>query len=327
MKVQELRKLLSSSDRGNLEKAFAECYKQLCKGQKEEMDPVLVDILEGKDIDKKKRESTVNFEELEQQIAEFIENAYAQNYFVPNRSVPKSQRPKWRFMVKNFIKSLEKVPLESEYYSRAVKLLADLYHLMCAACNCYLFSTDDPFRSIGWAQSGLFELLVKMTFASGYTRENIEQLLITACSGGLSVESLHIGQELVLLGGLRTTDVKLMAMEEAKKLVEGRMSKLGNLGRNSNGAYDLMDSVNELCGMILLISIELAEADAGIEYYFTHARNHDKEVTLYCILDLIHIMEDDDLWIRVYEYGIRKKIKPRDYLKDKYEKLKRERKG
>ena len=51
MKVQELRQLLSASNRELVEKAFVESYKQLRKGQKEEIDPVLIDILEGKASD------------------------------------------------------------------------------------------------------------------------------------------------------------------------------------------------------------------------------------------------------------------------------------
>ena len=47
MKVQELRNLLASAERGNLEKAFVECYKQLRKAQKEEYDPLVVALLEG----------------------------------------------------------------------------------------------------------------------------------------------------------------------------------------------------------------------------------------------------------------------------------------
>ena len=53
--------------------------------------------------EKKKKGSAVSFEELEREMEIFFENAYAQNYFAPNRVIPKSQRPKWRFMVKNFI--------------------------------------------------------------------------------------------------------------------------------------------------------------------------------------------------------------------------------
>lgn len=323
MKVQELRQLLSASDRKFVEMAFVKSYKQLRKGQKEEIDPVLIDILKGNVAEKKKTENGINFEDLEKQIDVFIKNAYAQNYIVPNRTIPKSQRPKWRFMVKNFIKELEKIPPESEKYVRAVKLLKDLYTLMCDACNYYLFSSDDPFRSIGWEQPKLFELLVKKTFAVDYSRENISQMLLYATTGGLSRESLHIEQEMVLLGGLRTSDVKLIAMEEAKKLVEERAKKLKGLGKQES-RYDLEDAVNELCGMILLLSIVLAEPETGVTYYFKHARKHDREITLYCALDLIDWMEEEDLWIKVYEDAVKGAIKPRESLKCKYEKYKRQ---
>ena len=79
MKVQELRKLLGNAEREHLEKAFVECYKQLRKGQKEEIDSILTMMLEGKAIEQKSVEAPVNFEELEQQIIVFIDNAYAQN--------------------------------------------------------------------------------------------------------------------------------------------------------------------------------------------------------------------------------------------------------
>lgn len=38
MKVQELRNMIKEADRGLLEKAFVECYKQFAKKQKEEAD-------------------------------------------------------------------------------------------------------------------------------------------------------------------------------------------------------------------------------------------------------------------------------------------------
>lgn len=323
MKVQELRQLLGASEREHLEKAFVECYKQLRKGQKEEMDAVLTDILRGKAVEQKKAEGSVSFEELEQQIVIFLDNAYAQNYFAPNRIIPKSQRPKWRFLVKNFIRELEKIPPESENYQKSVKLLADLYRLMCAACNTYLFSTEDPFRSIGWKQPDLFALLVKKTFAAGYAREGISGLLLCAATGGLSGESLHIQQEMALLGGLKTSDVRYMAMEEAKKLVEERTGQLASLKKYDNREYYLREAINELCGMILMIAVELAEPEEGIEYYFKYSREKNREIVLYRALDIVDWMKEDDLWLKVYEYGIKVKIKPRDYLQAEYEKRKR----
>ncbi|MDC7289100.1 hypothetical protein NXH76_14925 [Blautia schinkii] len=319
MKVQELRQLLSASERANLEKAFVECYKQLQKGQKEEIDVALADILEGKEAEKKKVESAVSFKDLEEQITVFIENAYAQNYFAPNRIIPKSQRPKWRFLVKNFIKDLEKVPPESEDHPAAVRLLTDIYKLICQACNYYYFNTDDPFRSIGWEQWKLYELLTKKTFSQGFSREDISRLVLLAATGGLSRESLHTDQQLVLIGQLRTSDVKYMAIEEAEKLIVEREGELRGFGKYDHKRYSLEDGVNELCGLVLMISISLAEPDTGIVYYFKHCWRRDIEITLYCALQLADLLDEAEAWLKIYEYGIKKKIKPRDYLCREYE--------
>lgn len=318
MKVQELRNLMTPAERGNLEKAFVECYKQLRKPQKEEIDDVLCALLEGKEAKAKKADAPADFEELSQQIYDFMFNAYAGNYFAPNRLIPKSQRPKWRFMVKDFIKELTKIPADSENYEKSVKLLTDLYKLICAACNTYLFSTEDPFRSIGWGQADLFALVVAKTFAGGYSREKIALLLPFAVSGGLSVESLYIETEFVLLNALKTSDVKYMAIEEAKKIIEGKENKFAGLKRYDS-RYELENTVNELCSLILLITIELGEAENGVAYFFAHVREHDKETVLYRALELVEFMEDDQLWLEVYKYGLTRKIKPGERLQAKYE--------
>lgn len=49
---------------------------------------------------------------------------------------------------------------------------------------------------------------------------------MTFSGGGLSRESLHIFQEMALLAQLNASDVKYLAIEEAKKLVENRAGKL-----------------------------------------------------------------------------------------------------
>jgi len=321
MKIQELRNLIKGADRELLEKAFAESYKQFTKRQKEEVDQIISNIFEGRNENKSKKEEILDFKALEAQITEFLKNAYAQNYFAPNRIIPKSQRPKWRFLVKNYIKELEKIPTKDENYAEAAKLLTDIYRLICEACNYYLFSTDDPFRSIGWEQQDLFQLVVKKNFGMGYPREKIAELLCYATSGGLSRESLHIYQESVLLAELRTSDVKYIVIEEAQKLIEERQRKLKELKKNESGRYCLSEMINELCGIILMIAIELAEPASGIEYYFKNCVRSDKEITLYCALDIVDWMEDDSLWIQVYEYGIGKMITPRSRLMQKYQQL------
>lgn len=322
MKVQELRDLLKAADRDLLEKAFVESYKHLTKKQKEEADQAITDALSGKSSKSTVKKESVNFDELELQITEFLENAYAQNYFAPNRIIPKSQRPKWRFMVKNYIKELEKISVDDANYTRSAKLLTDLYHMLCEACNYYLFSTDDAFRSVGWQQPDLFQMVVKKTFGDGYSREKISALLLYSVSGGLSRESLHIEQESVLLAELKTSDVKYMAIEEARKLIDERKQKLKGLKKYDSKRYSLEEEINNLCDVILMTAIELAEPSSGIEYYFQNYERSDKEITLYCALKIADWVEDEELWIKIYEYGIGKKIKPREWLVGKYESLK-----
>ncbi len=115
-----------------------------------------------------------------------------------------------------------------------------MYKLICAACNYYLFSTEDPFRSIGWQQANLFHLLVMKAFEEGYSREKISELLLLASSGGLSRESLHIDQELVLIAALKTSDLKYMAVEEARKLIENQKAKLQQQRKDSSDSYKVM---------------------------------------------------------------------------------------
>lgn len=215
MKVQELRDMIKGSDRALVEKAFVESYKQLTKRQKEDADDLIRAVLSGENAGTGQKKETVSFQELSAEIKTFLENAKAGNYYIPNRIIPKSQRPKWRFHVKRYIKELEKIQTESEYYQEAVNLLRDIYSLLCTACNFYLFSTEDPFRSVGWAQNELYRLLVSKTFADGYTRENIMAMSVAACTGGISRISLYYDQELELVSLLRISDVKKMPWKNA----------------------------------------------------------------------------------------------------------------
>lgn len=78
--------------------------------------------------------------------------------------------------MKGYLKELEKIKADSEYYERALKLLSDLYSLICEACQYYLFSTDDPFHSIGWLQEDFYHLVATKAFEGGYTREKIARM-------------------------------------------------------------------------------------------------------------------------------------------------------
>lgn len=323
MKVQELRELLKTADREVLEKAFVETYKHFMKYQKEEADRIIKDILSGIDPNKAKKKAEIPFESLKQEITVFIENARAQNYLFPNRIIPKNQRSKWRFLVKNYLKELEKVSQENENYGEAVNLLIELYRLISDACSYDFFSADDAFRSIGWKQEDFFRLVVKGVLGTGYTRENISNLIIYASTGGLSAESLHEDQQIVLLSELKTTDAKYIALEETKKLVEENAEKHNGLKKYDRQKYVLEDKISNFSDMVLMIHIVLAELEEGISYYFKVNKEWQKEIILYRALRLAKWLNEDDSWLQIYEYGIKKKIKPREELVREYQERKK----
>lgn len=319
MKVQELRQIISSADRVLLEKAFVETYKQLTKSQKEEADVLIQAALSGENAKTKKKKETVSFEELEMQIITFIGNAKEGNYFAPNCVIPKSQRPKWRFLVKGYLKELAKIKPDSEYYERALKLLSDLYALICQACQYYLFSTDDPFRSIGWLQEDFYHLVATKTFEGGYTREKIAKMVEMACTGGLSRNSLHCDQELELIFLLHASDVKEIAIEESKKAIQKRKEKLTSIRNNDYLSFYIEEEINNFCDLILMLFLVQAETEQGVKYYFKNCIETQKEIILYKALEAVDLAGSNEQWIEIYEYGLVKKIKPRESLIREYQ--------
>lgn len=319
MKIADLRQLTATASTASLEKALAEAYKQVPKSKKDELDVEITAILRGEDVASAKSkvrasDTSVPFETLRAEIDEFLENAYAQNYFAPNRVIPKKDRPKWRFKVMNFIKELMRVPVDSDDYPQAVNKMIDLYKVICYACNYYLFSTEDAFRSIGWGQPELFDVLVKMAFAQGYSDDMIGKLVGLSTSGGLSREALHIMQEVVLLDALETSDAKHTAIIKAKDMVSHRFSNLSGLKKYADGRYEIETNINELCNFIMITSITLSETEDGMKYYFANSKNRDDEITMYRALNCAEWMDDNESWLQIYDYGISKGIKPRDEL-------------
>ncbi len=324
MKIKEFRDLIAGAERTRLEKAFAESYKHFTKSQKEEIDALIQGILAGKDEktasdDAKKK--ALDFDALENEIKTFLQNAYEQNYFAPNRVIPKSQRPKWRFLVKGYIKALDGITSDQPEYVRAVTLLGDLYRMLCYACNYYLFSTEDPYRSVGWNQEELFSLLARKVFQIGYTRESIRKLLISVATDGVSREELPMFIGNALLRELKTSDLKYMAIEEAKKLADEAGAELRDLKKYDSRIYSYEVKINNLCDMVLMTAISLSEPELAVPYYFKNCRERNLEIVLYRALQIVRWLGDAGLWMEVYRYGITKKITPRDDLRKEFESL------
>ena len=324
MKVTELKKMLDGKSDEILKKSITELYKLIPNSKKEYADSILNDVISGNRKKVIKVDKGIDFNTLSEEVNEFIENAYNDNYFMPNRVIPKNQRSKWRFLVKRYINELCKISYDNEHYNDAVKLLVKLYDLMCYACYYHVFVSDDAFESIGVSQATFYQVIAERVLANGYTEENIASLIVYASSGGLSRESLHEDQQMLLLSLLKTKEQQKLALNIAKQILDQLK------GREVQEKYEIHNytydrNVDEFCDFVLMCHLKLKEYDDGIKYYFENYEKHYEEITLYCALKIVDLFKNkNDVWLQYYEYGINeKKIEPRDSLVEKYKELKK----
>ncbi len=87
IKVQEPKKFLSKAGKEVADKAFVETDKGLIKSKKEKQDAVIIGILEGKEGKGMPQTVTVDFAAPDRGSRYFLENAYAQNDYVPNKII------------------------------------------------------------------------------------------------------------------------------------------------------------------------------------------------------------------------------------------------
>jgi len=334
MKVAEIRGALKKYDQNTLIELFVNAYKVVPKAKREELLDAMIADYQGT-LEKKKAsgngDTIVDFGALEREINEFIDDAYSQNYFAPNRKISKAKRPKWRFMVKDYYKQLIKIKADVPYYESSVKLLCNLYEMLCYGCNYYIFSTDDPFRSIGILQQEFYRIVAERTFAAGYSPEKVKKMILLAVSDRLSRDALNMYMYSELIQLLKTADLKYMAIEEGKLLIseedakyqEGQSRKKKRYSNNYND-YAYTRKHNEITQFIMYIYVELGEVMEGVSFFYKMLKESNKEITMYILLGIVGEVEDDKIWKQVYEDGIRRRIKPRESLREEYEELQTE---
>ncbi len=326
MKIQEFRDKIKQCKKEDVEKIAAELYKMLPKSKKEsEADQLIEDIISGKAITQasnKKKAPVIEFSGLKYQIElflEYVDNGY---YFAPNRVVPKAKRSKWRFEVKNFIKMINEIPADGEHGAESALLLRGIYKRLAYGCGYYTFTSEDPFQSIGIRQPDFYSMLVSRTFASGFTDENLKNMLEDATLVFTDLNSLHIELEVIYVAAIPTSDLKYKVIEYIKEYVLKYETSLKlDKKKHSNNTYWTKEHIEELCRTMLLISLSLCEPDKAISYFWKHVREKNKEVILFKMLYTIGSYDNYKLWIRVYEDALKKGIVPRESLEEKYREL------
>ncbi|CAM3255572.1 hypothetical protein [Sporolactobacillus spathodeae] len=330
MRVSELRNALEKYNQDDLSQIVVDLYKIIPKKLRDEkaVDTMLADFQQFKEAEKRKRKESknVSVNDLEHEITEFIQNAYDQNYLAPNQSIKKKDRPKWRFVVRSYIKNLQQIPVDSAEGKRATTLLEKLYEMLCYASEYIIFNTDDPFRSVGIEQDNLFDTVLKRKFAVGMDRETIKSAIKQLINCSLGRETLRSFLINVFISNLKIADTKEIAIEQCIQLKQELEKQKATPAKKSweseDSEYRRKEKINDIVETIFRLKINLCDYDSAISYFKENILERSKEISLYILLHMLEKYDQKNLWLREYETAVKEGVKPRNQLQFNYQSLK-----
>lgn len=331
MLIAELRALLKRYNEEELQRIISEMYKSMPKKLREEkkVDMLLEDVHTYMSIGKSdaKQAEPLNFERLTSEIEDFLEYAYNQYYMVPNHFVHKKERPKWRFKVKGYIKELQGISIATKEGKKATELLQKLFEMLSYACGYYLFNTENPFKSVGIEQGEFLDIVIKRKIGSEINPEVLKSVIKMVIVSEVDRETLHTYLIQILIMSLKSTDSKMMAIDQCK-LLKHEIDKSSLTSSKKSWDYNnykLEEQSNNLVEMIFRIQMELYEYDEAIQYFNENYRQRNDEIKLYVLLHLLLDYELVGHWLMQYESALKKGIEPREDLQMNYQQI-RERK-
>jgi len=326
MKIAEVRALLGTYSRKQLEHIISEMYKSIPKQVKTEkdIDLILTNPDGAASTRKKKAEKSLpDIVEMQMDIETFIEDARASRYYSPNNVVPKKERSKWRFKVKRWYKDLQSLAANREHTEQAAELLEKLYGVLCYACDYTTFSAYDPFESIGITQSEFFRtiLAVKRRFqgAVAFTEEAVALIV------SKSLNRYTLKEELMrfALEFMETPDSIQLAIDACEReLEEEKTNPTPPENSWSDSDFSSKRMMNDYTEMILRCHNALKSIDKGVELFQNHYRHWDPEVKLYKLTRILAECDQPEVFLREYDKAKKAGVKPRKRLVDLYKSVK-----
>ena len=115
--------------------------------------------------------------------------------------------------------------------------------------------------------------------------------------------------------------MKQLAVKLAKNRIAELEKERAGYKKYDNRHYHNKDVTNECCSVVLILGIALAEGMEAADYCWKHKEKATSEIKLYCILEVLRIYQEEELWVSVYE-KYSSKVKPRESLQKEYKVLK-----
>lgn len=318
MLVSEIRKEIEKYNQKEISDLVIELYKKIPKKIKEEyhIDDLIVNV-----NNKSKKEEKIDFNSLKQEIIAFLGDVDNGYYSHPNKIISKSERSKWRFKVKKYIKELNKISPDAIEGNASTQILIKLYELLSEGSNYLKFSNWETFRAVGISQADFYDLIAKRIFTKGYTTENLKIVVQL-----LKVPKDHysLDEKLIetLITNLPTIDTKIKVTDLLKKEVD-ELASLIAVEKDYHKRFYLKELHNLLVEGVFRTSISMHEVQNGILYYRKHDIEMDKEITEFKILEYLENKNLIKDWIKEYE-STKDKVDYRNSIKETYERIKEE---
>jgi len=270
MKVAELRREIRAYSRDKLEHIILEIYKAIPKSLRETKG--IDSIINNPDAKPAKTPAPVlrELEEIRWETEEFLSNAYNQYYFAPNSVVPKSKRPRWRFIARRLFKELCEATKNQDDAAAAAELLENLYKMLCYSCSYVLFSGYDTFESVGIRQVEFYQAILDIERKIKPPREFIRNSVLLALGNNLNRYTLW--EELLedMVARLDTVDTKEMAIEICDELrKDAAAGGLRDLKPFSEGreSYRARNFINHLAILGWMCHMALDQTEDAARYF------------------------------------------------------------
>ncbi|MEA4882814.1 MAG: hypothetical protein VB144_03960 [Clostridia bacterium] len=318
MKITELRNVIRDYSQEQLALLVTELYKAMPKAVRDEKN--IDAIVQNPDAQAVRRlrpsheGSNLCFDDVASETRTFIENASCQCYFVPNRVITKGQRPKWRFIVRRLYGSLVQLSAQPECRQPAAELVEQLYKLLCRACRVALFSTCEPFRSVGIPQTEFFSQVLTLKRQYSDKSQFVQEAVALAVNGGLDGSTTTTGLMLVFLEFLPIPDLKLRAIAAAEELKDQIMNERQQ-ARDWSDRYETEGRLNHLTELAFHCYAQLGEFEKAIDYFDAHCLENDEEVKLYVLAQLLfYCYQQPELTAEQIRKAMARGVRPRPGL-------------
>ncbi len=315
LKLAEVRAMIKKHDRKNLEFIIAQMYKMIPKDRK--IDNDVNSLIENpekfanRSKVSKKGKTMRPFNEVEKEVLFFEDNAYEQNYMVPNRSIKKADRPKWRFVVKRLYKELNEYAKQEEYIQKAADNLLKLYEVLTYACGYYLFRTYDAFESVGIEQTVFYRSIIEKYNETIERDAFISKSIDIMFDNYLNRNTLYSDLMILFLEYIQTPDMLYLTIDISGK-------KRQELVKNKKSTkyqyeYEVNEKLNNYTKLIFRCYARLYEFDNAIIDYQKNMIESSEEVKLYILVWLLLDYKQKDLILKIITEA-EKKISLREGL-------------